>query len=78
MERGQYVIGSPDAGGNMLIGSSLSASSPRYYPVWLEFLLAPLLVLLHAVIRRAMEASTKQILAEAAAAEAPFIVKKTC
>lgn len=66
VERGQYVIGSPDSGGNMMIGSSLAASSARYYSAWIEFLLAPLFVLLHTVIRRAVEASTRKILAEAA------------
>ena len=68
VERGQYVIGSPDGGSNLLMGSSLAASSARYYPVWLEFLLAPLCVLLHAMIRRAMEASTRTILSSAAKA----------
>ena len=29
VNKGYYVIGSPDTGGNWLIGSSLSASSPR-------------------------------------------------
>ena len=62
VEKGQYVIGSPDSGGNMLIGSSLAANSARYYPAWMEFLLAPLFVLVHALIRRAVEASTKKIL----------------
>ncbi|CAL8465071.1 g4606 [Coccomyxa elongata] len=65
VERGQYVIGSPDRGGNMLIGSSLAATSARYFPTWLEFLLAPLFVLLHMIIRRALEASTKKILGAA-------------
>ncbi len=65
MERGQYVIGSPDTGGNMLIGSSLAASSARYFPAWLEFFLAPLSVLLHTIIRRAVEASTRKILTAA-------------
>ncbi|KAK9917359.1 hypothetical protein WJX75_003521 [Coccomyxa subellipsoidea] len=62
VEKGQYVIGSPDSGGNMLIGSSLAANSARYYPAWMEFLLAPLFVLVHALIRRGVEASTKKIL----------------
>ena len=37
----------------------------RYFPVWLELVLAPLFVLLHMVIRRAVEASTRNILAAA-------------
>ncbi|EIE20459.1 NAD(P)-binding protein [Coccomyxa subellipsoidea C-169] len=65
VERGQYVIGSPDTGGNMLIGSSLAASSARYYPASLEFFLAPLFVLLHTIIRRAVEASTRKVLTAA-------------
>ena len=65
VEKGCYVIGSPDSGINMLIGSSLAASSDRYFPAWLEFLFAPLFVLLHMVIRRALQASTKKILAAA-------------
>lgn len=69
VERGHYVIGSPDSGSNMLVGSSLAASSARYYPAWLEFLLAPLFVVLHAIIRRAMEASARKILSEAAPAQ---------
>lgn len=69
VERGQYVIGSPDGGSNMLVGSSLAACSARFYPVWLELLLAPLFVVLHALVRRALEASTRRILAEAAAAQ---------
>ena len=32
VNRGAYVVGSPDRGGNWLIGSSLSASSPRQDP----------------------------------------------
>ncbi len=72
MERGQYIIGSPDRGGNVLIGSSLAATSERYFPTWLDFLLAPLFVLLHMIIRRALEASTKKILA-AAELQPPFI-----
>jgi hypothetical protein len=74
VERGQYVIGSPDGGSSMLVGSSLSASSARFYPVWLELLLAPLFVLLHTLVRRAMEASTRKILAEA---EAGGVKKET-
>ena len=76
VERGQYVIGSPDSGSNMLVGSSLAASSARFYPVWLEFLLAPLFVVLHAIVRRALEASTRRILAEAAAPKSAPAVKK--
>ena len=41
------------------------ALARRYFPVWLELLLAPLFVLLHMVIRRAVEASTRKILAAA-------------
>ncbi|CAK0787278.1 hypothetical protein CVIRNUC_010496 [Coccomyxa viridis] len=66
VNRGAYVVGSPDRGGNWLIGSSLSASSPRYFPVWLELLLAPLFVLLHLLIRRAVESSTSKVVAEIA------------
>ena len=40
-------------------------SSHRYFSVWLEVLLAPLFVLMHRVIRRAVEASTRNILAAA-------------
>ena len=38
----------------------------RYFPVWLELLLAPLFVLLHLLIRRAVESSTGKVLAEVA------------
>ena len=38
----------------------------RYFPTWLEFFMAPLFVLLHMAIRRAVEASTSKILAAAA------------
>lgn len=40
-------------------------SAHRYFSVWLELLLAPVLVLLHMVIRRAVEASARKILATA-------------
>ena len=59
MERGHYVIGSQDGGANMLVGSSLAACSARFYPVWLELLLAPLFVALHTLVRRALEAATR-------------------
>ena len=38
----------------------------RYFATWLEFFMAPLFVLLHMGIRRAVEASTSKILAAAA------------
>lgn len=69
IEKGRYIIGLPDTGGNMLIGSSLGASSPRYFSVWIEFLCAPLFVLLHVLIRRAVESSTRKILQDEAAAK---------
>ena len=42
---------------------SLAAISARYYPVWLECLLAPAFVLVHWAIRRAVEAATRRVLA---------------
>ena len=42
---------------------SLAATSARFYPVWLECLLAPAFVLMHWAIRRAVEAATRRVLA---------------
>lgn len=42
---------------------SLAATSGRFYPVWLECLLAPAFVLVHWAIRRAVEAATRRVLA---------------
>ena len=46
---------------------SLAATSARFYPVWLECLLAPAFVLVHWAIRRAVEAATRRVLAPASA-----------
>ena len=43
----------------------VKTTADRYFSVWLELLLAPLFVLLHMLIRRAVEASTRKILAAA-------------
>ncbi|KAK9844084.1 hypothetical protein WJX81_004219 [Elliptochloris bilobata] len=32
LARGSYIIGSPDRGANMIVGSSLAAVSARFYP----------------------------------------------
>ena len=51
MDSGKYHIPTPDLGSNMLISSTMANVSPRMYPLLVEVLVAPVVVLVAAVFR---------------------------